>query len=72
VKQLDGRWAAPLTHAQEAKRASLFSRKQSCPTTGVLMLGFEPLLAGTVFREQHPATSAANPDVITLCSRSCP
>jgi hypothetical protein len=31
-------------------------------------LDFEPLLAGTVFREPHPATSAADLDVITLHS----
>jgi hypothetical protein len=31
---------------------------------------FEPLLAGIVFQEPHPATSAADLDVITLCSRS--
>jgi hypothetical protein len=35
-------------------------------------MDFEPLLAGTVFREPQAATSAADLDVITLCSRSRP
>jgi len=35
-------------------------------------LNVEPLLTGTGFREPHPATSAADLDVITLCSRSRP
>jgi hypothetical protein len=30
-------------------------------------LDFELLLAATVFREPHPATSAADLDVINLC-----
>ena len=50
--------AQPLSHARG--QASLFSKTESCPTTGLLMLGLEPLLAGIVFREPDPATNEAD------------
>ena len=57
---------------REQARVSLLQKIKLSDDWRAHGLDFERLLAGTVFREPHPATIAADLDVITLCSRSRP